>query len=115
MEEIQIQGVQNLDKEPFASNQQTVAHEPDKFILDFKNLYAQYSPDNQPVPVVNHRVILLDTYAAKEFLRVLKENVEKYEEKFGKIKKPDSIIKAKKEIQKAKPSATGSPALSYMG
>ena len=106
----------NLDKEHFMSNQQTVAHNPDKFIIDFQSVYPQFNLDNQSIVVINHKVILLDTYSAKSFLGVLKENIAKYENKFGEIKKPKQVEQAEKEmkdLQKQEATATERP--SYMG
>lgn len=100
--EQEVKGINNIDHNPFLSNTQTVAHHPDKFILDFKNIHPQFGPDNKPLQVVNHRIIILDPFTAKEFLDILKENVEKYEEKFGKIEKPKSIAKAERESKKHK-------------
>ncbi|MCH8329461.1 MAG: DUF3467 domain-containing protein [Nanoarchaeota archaeon] len=97
MEQKQIEGVNNIDKNPFISNEQTVHIQPDKMVLDFKNIYPEFVA-NQPIMVVNHRVILMDLYNAKEFLKILKENIEKYEKKLGEIKKPETFVKAEKEI-----------------
>ena len=118
MEKREIQGVQDFDKTPMLSNHQTVSHTPDKFVIDFKNVYSQFAPDNNPPAIIiNHKVVLLDPFVAKEFLNVLAENIRKFEEKFGKIKLPDSVQKARKEMQKVKPeesiSTTDRP--SYMG
>ena len=114
--QIQVQGIQNFDNSPFMSNQQTIAHEPDKFILDFKNIYPQFTLDNQPTVVINHKVILLDPYGVKEFFRALKENIDKYEKKFGEIKKPEQIMKAEKEIKNIqRQTTTGTETPSYMG
>jgi len=117
MKQQPVQGIQNVDKDPFTSNQQTIAHQPDKFILDFKNFYMQFAPDNKLFPVINHRVILLDPYQAKDFLKVLKGNIEKYEKKFGEIKKPAAFKIAEKEaknLQEQATNATEKPP-SYMG
>lgn len=115
--EQQVQGIQNVDKDPFTSNQQTVAHQPGKFILDFKNVYVQFTPDNKPVPVVNHRIILLDPYYTKDFLRVLKDNIEKYEKNFGEIKKPKELEIGEKEAKKLQEQSTTTTEKppSYMG
>jgi len=112
----EIPAVQNIDNSPMMSNQQTVAHQPDKFVLDFKSIFPQYTPDNKQTVVINHKVILLDPYIAKDFLKVLKDNVEKYEKKYGIIKKPDQLKKAESMIKDMqKQAATGTEAPSYMG
>ena len=117
MEQKQIEGVNNIDKNPFISNEQTVHIQPDKMVLDFKNIYPEFVA-NQPIMVVNHRVILLDLYGAKEFLKILKDNIEKYEKTFGEIKKPETFVKAEKEIknlQKEAMTATATEKPEYMG
>lgn len=117
MEQKQIQGVSNTDNKPFLSNEQTVYHQPDKLILDFKSVYPQFV-GNQPTMIVNHRIILLDICNAKDFLRILKENIERYEKKFGEIKKSEIIIKAEKEakiLQKEAMTATAAEKPTYMG
>ena len=115
MEQKQVQGINNPDKKPFPSNEQTVHNQPDKFVLDFKNIYPQFV-GNQPVMVVNHRVILLDVYNAKQFSRVLNENIAKYEKKYGEIKRPMQYKKAEKEIKNMqKDVATSTDVPSYMG
>ena len=116
MEQKQIPAIQNIDNAPMLSNQQTVAHQPDKFILDFKGVYPQYTPDNKETIVISHRVILMDPYSAKNFMTVLKDNIARYEKKFGEIKKPIHIKKAEKELKKLqKQAATGTEVPSYMG
>ena len=113
----EIQGVNNVDNNPFTSNEQTVHHQPDKIVMDFKNIYPQFV-GNQPIMVINHKVILLDLYSAKEFLRVLKENIDKFEKKFGEIKKSEAVIKAEKEIKNLQKEATTATAVekpSYTG
>ena len=116
MEQKQIPAIQNIDNAPMLSNQQTVAHQPDRFILDFKGVYPQYTPDNKEAIVISHKVILLDPFPAKKFLEVLKGNIARYEKKFGEIKKPAHVAKAEKELKKLqKQAATGTEAPSYMG
>ena len=111
----QIQGIQNFDKNPFSSNNQTVIHQPEKFIIDFKGISTQSTPEGKPTLIINHRAILLEPYIAKGFLDALSGNIKKYEEKFGKIKIPDSIEKAKKEMDMQKPEETSTKSPSYMG
>ena len=111
----EMQAIQNIDNNPMLSNHQTVAHQPDRFILDFKATYPQYTPDNKATLVISHKVILLDPYYAKDFLNVLKANIEKYEKKYGAIKKPAEIKKAEKEMKNLEKEATGTEVPSYMG
>jgi len=110
--------IQNLDNNPLLSNQHIIVYHPDKFIIDFKGLYPQFTPDNKPQMIVTHKVVILEPYAAKEFVKSLNNNIRKYEEKFGKIKEPESVKKARKEQRKAskkKPKKSASQRPSYMG
>jgi len=84
-----------LDEQPLLSNAQTVSHAPDRFVIDFKGTYPQFSESNSPLILVNHKSVLLDPYMAKEFLRIFEENVKKYEETYGEIKTPETIEKYK--------------------
>ncbi len=116
MEEQQIQGINNPDKDIFASNEQIVHHGPNKILIDFKNVFPQFVSVKEPIMVINHRVILLDPYDAKNFLKALKDNLSKYEEKFGEIKKPKQLEQAEKEFAKTqKQAVTASELPSYMG
>ncbi len=116
MEQQIVEGMQNFDAQGFYSNQQTVAHQPDKFIFDFKSAYPQFTPENRATMVINHRVVLLDPYSAKEFLKVLRDNLDRYEKQFGEIKKPAQLEKAEKQATvQLKQAATSSQKPSYMG
>ena len=113
--EKQIPGINNVDNHPFFSNEQTINHQPEKFIIDFKNIIPQFVA-NEAVMVMNHRIIILDPYMAKLFLSTLKDNISKYESNFGEIKKSKQLIKAEKlakDIQKEAITATERP--SYLG
>ena len=112
----EIQGVNNTDKSPFASNEQTIHQQPDKFILDFKNIYPQFI-GNEPIMVINHRTIILDLYNVKGFLELLTKTVKTYEDKYGEIKKTKQIIQAEKEAKTLSKEATttASKTPSYMG
>lgn len=89
----EIPVINNVDNNLFLSNEQTIHHQPDKILIDFKSVYPQFIGE-QSIMVVNHRVILLDLYNAKGFLKALEENINNYEKKFGKIRKPEAIVKA---------------------
>jgi hypothetical protein len=110
----QVQAIQTPDNSPFPANTVTVGHKPDKFILDFKNIYPQYSPDNQPFLVVAHRMVLLDPHVAKDFFAAFKANMETYEKNFGEIKIPEAIKKGKKLAENRNATGTKDQP-SYMG
>ncbi|KYK25355.1 hypothetical protein AYK26_06270 [Euryarchaeota archaeon SM23-78] len=116
MEKKEMPLIQNLDNNPLLSNQHAIVHNPDKFIIDFKGLYPQFTPDNKPQMVLTHKVVVLEPYVAKEFVKSLSDNIKKYEDKFGKIKEPKAVEKARKESKKAdKKNKSTTPRPSYMG
>lgn len=113
-----MQGIQNIDHSPMLSNQQTVSHQPDRFIIDFKGVFPQFTPDNNPQMVINHKVILMDPHVALEFFKTLETNIKRFEEKFGKIKPPKALEIAKKDRDKkakGKKKKSSSSKPSYMG
>lgn len=118
-----MQTVQQLDHSPLMSNQHTVSHQPDRFIIDFKGIYPQFTPNNKPHMVVSHKVVLLDPYDAKELLKNLETNIKRYEEEFGPIKTPKHIKqamkqkkkKAKERTREKKKTVKSSDKPSYMG
>lgn len=109
-----IQAVNNLDNSAFFANHFTASHEPDKFLLDFKNVHPEFTPDNKPVINIIHKVVMMDPFFAKSVLQVLQENIKKYEKKFGKIKKPEALVKAEKKRISTKEKATGTKP-NYLG
>ncbi|MCK4429533.1 MAG: DUF3467 domain-containing protein [Candidatus Aenigmarchaeota archaeon] len=92
----------NIDqnKEVFYSNNLAVFNNPTEFILDFTQITPRIDmvQDKQMITyVVKHNAIVLEPAQAKIFFNLLKENLEKYEKKFGKIKLPKGGEKVKKE------------------
>jgi len=112
----QIQGINNVDNNPFFTNEQTVNHQPDKFMIDFKNTVPHFVA-NEVIMVLNHRIIIMDPYMAKLFLATLKDNISKYETKFGEIKKSKQLIKSEKDMINASKEAVTTTAEKpdYMG
>ena len=105
---MEINGVQQFDKSPLLSNQQTVNHQPDKFTIDFMGIFPQFNPDNKPNAVICHKVVIMDPHVAKGLLKALQDNIERYEKKFGQIQMPEPVKEEKDE-------STPSPKPSYMG
>lgn len=85
-----------FDIMPMKSNHQTVAHEPDMIVLDFKQVFPQFTPENQARMIVNHKTVFLDPYTAKQFLSVLQDNIERYEKTYGPIEKSTALKVAEK-------------------
>ncbi|MBI2133461.1 DUF3467 domain-containing protein [Candidatus Woesearchaeota archaeon] len=87
----------------FFADEVSVSHSPMRFVIDFKSMTPRMDlPGNPPRMVVKHNVILLDPYFAKDVLNVLKDNISKYEKKFGEIKMPENL--AKHEVSAGKKS-----------
>ncbi len=110
----EVSGIQNFDNTPLLSNHQTISHTPEKFLIDFKGVHPQFTPDNQVTMLISHKVVLMDPHVAKEFLQVLSNNIRLYEEKFGDIQPPKPVTQAKQQ-QAAKHSTTMTERPSYLG
>ena len=117
MAEQQIPGVQQFDQQPMLVNQYTINHGPEKFVIDLRNMLPQFGPNGEPTFVLAHKMVLFDPYVLKGFAASMLENIKKYEERYGTIKKPDAVLKAEKEVKKnqVKMEATTSEKISYVG
>ena len=86
----------------FYSDEISVIHNPMKVFLDFKCTTPRVDVRNnqfQPL-VLEHNLIILDPFLAKQLLSILRDNLDNYEKQFGPIKQPEQLEKAKKEAQK---------------
>ena len=75
----------------FFTDNVTVLHNPNKFVIDFTQTIPKF--DNiagkvQQTFTIKHKTVILDPQFAKIFLNAFQDNVKKYEDKFGKIKLP---------------------------
>ena len=86
----------------FYADQVSVSHNPLKFILDFTRTTPRIDGNatSQPRLVMSHSVLLLDPYLAAEFIEVMKDNIAKYEKRYGKITKPGPLKKVEEEAKK---------------
>ena len=98
-EQKEVAGIQNFDNNPLLSTQQTISHTPEKFVIDFQAVVMQFDPNSNPTMIVNHKVVILDPYRVKPFINALADNLAKYEEKFGAVKEPEAVEKARKELE----------------
>jgi hypothetical protein len=100
MEEVQkdVQ-INSISEKEFFVDEVMVTHGPLKMFIDFKNTTPLMDMGKQRL-TIRHQVCILDPFLAKDFLRVLKENIDKYEKQFGEIKKPESLQKLEKEAKK---------------
>ena len=73
----------------FFSDFVTIFHNPRNFIIDFQQTTPRYTRIGNEKPqqtmYVRHNTIILNPQVTKELLKVLNENMEKYENKFGKL------------------------------
>jgi len=78
--------------EAFFSDALTVVFGKGRFVLDFKKTAPridQVGDDQNQTLVTEHEPLIIQPEAAKMMLRILENNVEKYEEKFGEIELPE--------------------------
>ncbi|MBT3465106.1 DUF3467 domain-containing protein [archaeon] len=92
----------DIDNGPvFAADEVGVMHNPLKMIMDFRNVTPRVDIRNrnfQPI-AIKHSVITMDPWTAKNLLDILKTNLNNYEKKFGKIKKPKALEIMEKEMK----------------
>ncbi len=91
----------NIDqnKDSFYANNLAVFNNPTEFVLDFAQVIPKVDmiQNEQMISYnIKHNSIILEPKQAKIFLNLLKENIDKYEHKFGKIK----LLKGEKEKKK---------------
>jgi hypothetical protein len=104
------------DGEPFFSHEVTVNFTPTQLTLDFKCITPRNDPrSKKPSFQLKHNVIMLEPWHGKALVAVLKNVIKKYEDEFGKIKKPKAIEKAeqKRKTLSSKPEKIEMP--SYFG
>lgn len=81
----------------FTADEASVSHSPVKFMIDFRSVTPRIETGSkEPRMVMRHNVVRVDPYFAKELLSVLKDNIEKFEKKFGTIEKPKALEQAEK-------------------
>jgi len=104
-----------VDGAPFYAHEVTVNFTPAQFSMDFKCITPRSDPrSKKPSFQMVHNLVMLDPWHAKAFLEILDKVVKRYEEDFGKIKKPKAIEKAEKK-QKKKVADTKAETPSYLG
>lgn len=113
MEKIPIKEV--FDENPWFSESVSVTHSPDRFLLDFKLINPQFNMENKPTFIAIHKVVLIDIYLAKNLLKLLSEQIKKYEDKFGKIEKPEAIKKAERMMKSTTTATVPFDKPSYVG
>ncbi len=94
------------DGESFFADEVSITNNPIKFIFDFKNNTPRIdirSQETLPI-VIKHSVVVMDMYLAKVFSKLLNEHIQKYEQEFGEIHKPDAIAKVEQMLKENKKS-----------
>ena len=83
----------------FFTDNVTVLHNPNKFILDFSQAVPKVDSINgkmQQTFTIKHNTVIMDPQFAKSFLNIFAKNMKSFEKKFGKVKLPE-MKKAKKK------------------
>ncbi len=93
----------NIDhgQQAFFADRVTVSHFPNKFVIDFTQSLPRFDivgDQPQQTIVVKHNPIVMDPQVVKDFMRVLSENIEKYEKNIAKIQLQK--VKKKKQAEK---------------
>ena len=86
----------------FFTDNATVLHNPNKFIIDFSQAIPRLDNINgkmQQTFTIRHNTILMDPQFAKSFLEILEKNMKNYEKKFGKIKVEKTSTEIKKPME----------------
>ena len=85
----------------FFSDNVTVSHNQNKFIIDFSQTVPSFdnvAGNMQQTIIIKHKTIMIDPQFAKIFSDLMQKNVKKFEKKFGKIKIPKSPEEKQQEI-----------------
>jgi hypothetical protein len=117
MEEQPKVNIQIKDGLVFFAHEMSANFTPTQLSLDFKRITPRTDPRaKQPSFLLEHNLVLLEPWHAKMVLGVLTNVIKKYEEEFGKIKKPKSLEKAEKKHKKQMEATEGSTeSPSYFG
>ena len=96
----------NHSEEGFFTDNVTVFHNPNKFVIDFCQSVPRFDNINgkmQQTFTVNHKTVLMDPMFAKILLKTLEKNVKNYEKNFGQIKVKK---KRQKKVVRTEPETT---------
>ncbi|MEM4240248.1 MAG: DUF3467 domain-containing protein [Candidatus Woesearchaeota archaeon] len=109
--------IQIIDGEPFFAHEVSINFTPTQFSFDFKCITPRIDPrSKKPSFLMKHNVVMVEPYHAKMLLSVLNNILKRYEDEFGRIKKPKALEIAEKKQKKAMSAAkadTDTP--SYLG
>lgn len=94
-----------MDKKTFFSNELTVFSALGKIHLDFKCIFPM-KEQNEVTTNTEHNVVIVDPQQAKDIARMLKQIINDYEKRWGKIPQI-KLKKTKKSGKEEKPSYVG--------
>ena len=96
------------DGKAFFAHETSINFNPHQFVLDFKQITPRLDPRSQEVVTMHmeHNVVMLDPFHAKNLAHFLTQTVEKFEKEFGEIKKPTAAEKAEKKTTQEKTETT---------
>lgn len=93
----------------FFAHEMSANFTPTQLSLDFKRITPRTDPRAKtPSFLLEHNLVLLEPWHAKMVLSVFTNVLKKYEEEFGKIKKPKALEKAEKKHKKQMETTEGS-------
>ncbi len=93
--------IQIKDGAPFFAHEMSCNFTPSQLTLDFKCITPRTDPRAKtPSFLLEHNVVMVEPYHAKMIYTVLGTVLKKYEDAFGKIKKPKAVEKAEKKQKK---------------
>lgn len=89
----------------FFAHEMSANFSPTQIFLDFKMITPRVDPRGKGKAsfLMQHNVVMIEPWHAKRIIEVMGEVVKKYEEEYGKIKKPKAVEAAEKK-QKTKTS-----------
>ncbi len=105
------------DGKAFFAHETSINFNPTQFVLDFKQITPRLDPRTQEAVTMHmeHNVIMLDPFHAKNLAQFLTQTIEKYEGEFGEIKKAPATEKAEKKMKTKKEPETTETAPTYFG
>ncbi|MBD3361726.1 DUF3467 domain-containing protein [Candidatus Woesearchaeota archaeon] len=117
MTEQQKVNIQIKEGNVFFAHEMSANFTPTQFSLDFKSITPRTDPRSKQASfLLEHNLVLVEPWHTKMILQVLSNVIKKYEEEFGKIKKPKALATAEKKHKKqieATEDSTETP--SYFG
>jgi hypothetical protein len=108
-------GITVRDGNLFFADEVFMSSQPGKFFLDFKGFSPRSDVPKQVRNMVEHDVVRLDPYLAKNLWEKFGNLIKDYEKKFGKIKRPREYEIAEKPAKKGKAPDDEKLKMDYVG